>query len=157
MIYVELFIMAVCAALFWWGGYNWHNARRFIMPCVMAVTCTYLAHSWWVLVQLSVISIFVLGYGEKSVLRHCFGDGWGRGVWGVLSAICLSVPLFVTHHLGLTFGHLHLGWLFGSCFVGIVYTALNFILENALKKLPQFIADPIIGLAFSSIILLVIK
>ncbi len=91
--------------------------------------------------MLFCMGIFCLGYGESSPLRHIFGNGWGRGVWGVLAAICLSLPLFLTHHLSL--------WLF------VLYLVLNFTLENALKNVNQKIGDPIIGLGFSFIIFLI--
>lgn len=87
------------------------------------------------------MGIFCLGYGEKSPLRHCFGNGWGRGVWGLLAALSISTTFLLTGHLILL--------LFFS------YLALNFTLENALKNIPQVIGDPLIGAAFASIILLI--
>jgi hypothetical protein len=85
--------------------------------------------------------LLTLGYGEKSPLRHIFGDGWGRGVWGLLVALGASV--------GLLLGHFLAWWLF------IPYLVINFTLENALKKLPQDIGDPIIGLGFGSLLFLI--
>lgn len=139
---LKLIVMAICSILFWWGGYNFHNARRFILPIVLTSFCIFLTNwDWRLLFMLSVIGAFCLGYGEKSPLRHVFGDGWGRGIWGILVAICLSLPLFLTHHLLIYFF--------------LPYLALNFTLENALKKLPQWLGDPIIGLGFSLILLLI--
>lgn len=112
------------------------------MPPLIAGMCFWITHQWQVVFMLSSIGIYCLGYGEKSILRKVFGDGWGRGVWGLLAAICLSLPLFLTHHLLVCF------------FIG--YLALNFTLENALKKLPQWLGDPIIGLGFGSIILIIV-
>lgn len=141
MIELKLLIMAVCAALFWWGGYSWHNARRFVMPAVLSLTSCFLCHSLWPLTMLTCMGALCLGYGEKSPLRRIFGDGWGRGVWGLLASACLAVPLLVTHHL--------------AFLLFVLYLALNFTLENVLKKMPQFIGDPIIGLGLASILLLI--
>lgn len=138
---MRLLIVLVCSALFWIGGKWWHNARRFIMPTII---CTYMCitlHTLWGLTTLLMIAPLCMGYGIKSPLRHCFGDGWGRGVWGLLVAFCASLGLVVT-------GFLALPWY-------IFYLALNFTLENALKKLPQDIADPIIGCGFGLIVFII--
>ncbi len=142
MIEIKLLVMAVCAALFWWGGYSWKPARRFIMPCALTLFAVlYLKFSLVPVSMLSCIGIFCLGYGEKSPLRHCFGNGWGRGVWGLLGGLCLSLGLFLS-------GNLY--W-----YLLLPYLALNFILENALKDIPQVIGDPIIGGGFACIVLLI--
>lgn len=138
---IKILIMASCAALFWWGGFCFLPARRFILPSILAVFCAFYLHSLWALTMLSCMGTYCLGYGDKSPLRHCFGNGWGRGVWGLLSAICLSLALFLTHHLSI--------WFF------VPYLALNFTLENALKDINQKIGDPLIGLGFSCIVFLV--
>lgn len=141
MIAIKLIVLVVAAGLFWVGGAYWHNARRFIMPVVLSGFCLLTTHILMSLTMLSTIGIFCLGYGEKSPLRHIFGNGWGRGVWGLLAAICLSIGLFLT-------GHIWVVWM-------ALYLALNFILENALKDIPQVIGDPIIGLGFASIVMIV--
>lgn len=137
---IKLIIMAICAALFWLGGFCWLPARRFILPTLLTAYLLIVFHQPWLLLTLSVIGIFCLGYGDKSPLRHIFGDGWGRGVWGILAAICLSLPLLLTGNL--------------SYVLFVPYLILNFTLENALKKLPQPLGDPIIGLGFSCIVLI---
>lgn len=142
MIEIKIIIMAICSALFWLGGFCWLPARRFIMPSILTVSCLYFSNwDWWSLSMLSCMGIFCLGYGDKSPLRHIFGDGWGRGIWGLLAAISLSIALFLT-------GHIWILWM-------IIYLGINFTLENVLKKIPQSIGDPIIGLGFSSILLIV--
>lgn len=141
MIFIKLFIVGVCAFLFWLGGYSWKPARRFILPFVLAGMSLFLTHSWFCVFQLISMATFSLGYGDDSVFRRIFGNGWGRGVYGLLSAICLSLPLFLTHHLV---------WYFF-----VPYLALNFTLENALKNINQKIGDPIIGFGFASIVLLI--
>lgn len=138
---MQIIIVLACSALFWWGGFSWHNARRFILPVVISSSLAFFSHSWWGLTALASIGVFCLGYGEKSPMRHIFGNGWGRGAWGLLAAIALSVGLFLT-------GHIH--WYFF-----VPYLALNFTLENALKNINQLIGDPIIGAGFASILFIV--
>lgn len=137
---IPLIIISICSALFWLGGFCWLPARRFIMPSIITGYCfivahTIVTHNWLQLTQLAVIGIFCLGYGEKSPLRHIFGNGWGRGVWGILAGICLSLELFLT-------GHLALIWF-------LLYLVGCFTLENALKNIPETIGDPLIGLGFT--------
>lgn len=141
MIEMKLLVLTMSSALFWVGGYCWHNARRFILPILLTLTCWLLSKDIWSLTMLTTCGTFCLGYGEKSPLRHIFGNGWGRGIWGLLSALCLSTALFLTHHLALP--------LF------LAYLAINFTLENALKNFPQFIGDPLIGMGFAAIILFI--
>lgn len=160
MIEIKLIIMGICSALFWWGGFSWHNARRFIMPLILTLTALVLTHwCWWTLLMLSCSGAFCLGYGEKSPLKHIFGNGFGRGIWGLLAAICLSLPLFLTHHLAWPLLHSfqssnNVTYLFSFAIL-IAYLALNFTLENALKNIPQWLGDPLIGLGFSLIVLLI--
>lgn len=141
MIILKLIVMAVCAGLFFIGGWKWHNARRFIMPVVLVVSTALFIHHAIALTMLVSMGFLTIGYGDNAPLRHCFGNGWGRGIWGLLVALSLSVGLFVSGHIV---------WYFL-----IPYLAVNFTFENALKDIPQCIGDPIIGLGFSSIILLV--
>lgn len=124
--------------LFWAGGAFNHNLRRFVMPLLLALTAWYLTQDWRCVSMLTTMGAFCLGYGDKSPLRHCFGNGWGRGIWGLLAGLCLSLGLFLTGHLV---------WYFF-----VPYLVLNFILENALKNIPQVIGDPIIGAGFASIL-----
>ena len=142
MIWIKLAILLISSVCFWIGGRWWHNARRFVMPLILgiyfAIHC-----KWWLILAIffPAVGMLCLGYGDKSPLRHIFGDGWGRGVWEILVALALS--------LGLLVGHFLAWWLF------IPYLALNFTLENALKKLPQDLGDPLIGLGFGSLVFLI--
>lgn len=152
----KLIVMTICAALFWLGGYSWLAARRFIMPFILALMAFLATMNAWVgICMLTSMGCLCLGYGEKSPLRHVFGNGWGRGVWGLLVAICLSVPLFLTHHLAWPFLHHQPIGPIESYSILLLYLTLNFTLENALKNIPQYIGDPLIGLGFSSILLLI--
>lgn len=153
---VKLIAMVICSVLFWWGGYSWKPARRFCMPfiCVLMAYLATINVCVGVCMLLAILPL-CLGYGDDSYLKHVFGNGWGRGVWGLLVAICLSTPLVLTHHLGLEYGLIHIDSDIFVYIVYIAYMALNFTLENALKNIPQFIGDPLIGLGFSSILLLI--
>lgn len=137
MIEIKFLVLAICCGLFAWGGYSWHTARRFFMPTILSASTIWFIHSWWALTMLACCGTFCLGYGDHSPLRRMFSDGWGRGVWGLISALALSLGLFLTGHI------------FWPFFIG--YLIINFILENALKNLPQLIGDFIIGCGFSSI------
>jgi hypothetical protein len=141
MLYVKIATVFISAGLFFIGGWKWHNARRFIMPCVITGMSFWITHNWWALTMLASMGFLCLGYGDKSPLRHIFGDNWGRGIWGLLVAISLSIGLFLTHSLQ---------WFW---FIG--YLGLNFTLEPALKKIYQFIGDPIIGAGMASIVFLI--
>jgi len=140
---LKLIVILVSSLLFYLGGKIQHNYRRFAMPLVLTSVCIFITHNFWLLLTmcLPTMATLTLGYGDKSPLRHIFGDGWGRGIWGLLAGLTLSLGLFLT-------GHLHLYWF-------LPYLGLNFTLENALKKIPQDIGDPIIGMGFGCIILLI--
>ena len=138
---LKIAVVVLGLGMFWYGGFKDHNFRRFYLPPILALVAFLITRNWWAVSMLSVVGIFVLGYGEKSPLRHCFGNGWGRGIWGLLAGLCLSLPLYLT-------GHLVWYWF-------LAYLTLNFTLENALKNIPQDIGDIIIGAGFCSIILLI--
>ena len=134
--------VAVFQGLFWWGGYNFKASRRFIAPFVLSVACAIILRLWYVIpLMCPAMLVFSLGYGDNSRFRHIFGDGWGRSVWGLLGALALSLGLFLTGHLA---------WYFF-----LPYLVLNFILENALKNLKQWLGDPIIGVGFGCIVFLI--
>lgn len=138
MIWFKIIVALVVAILFFAGGNFQHNYRRFVLPCVMALSCGVIAHTWWALLMLTSIGAFCIGYGDRSAFRRTFGPGWGRSVWGLLAAICLSFPLFFSHHVAIV--------------PFAFYLSLNFTLENALKNINQIIGDLLIGLGFSSIV-----
>lgn len=155
--YVRLVVELACAALFWLGGFIFLSARRDIMPPLLTISCALFAECWWALTMLTSVVIYHLGYGEKSTFKHIFGDGWGRGVWGLLAGLCLSTWALVTGHLCAP-PHPH--WLsildnFPTWIWFLIYNAGNFTFENALKRIPQCIGDPIIGAWFASIVWIV--
>lgn len=138
IIIIKLFIALLCSFLFWLGGFSFLSARRFIMPFVLMIAAFWLTHSWICFSLTTAMGFLCLGYGDNSPLRHCFGNGWGRGVWGLLVAIALSLGLFL-------FG-------FISPIFFAFYLILNFTFENALKDINQKIGDPIIGFGFASLV-----
>lgn len=141
MEYLKIAIVLISSGLFYLGGNGFLFCRRFILPVLLTLSCLLYSHwDWYSLTMLSCIGIFCLGYGVKSPLRHCFGNGWGRGVWGTLAGLCLGLGLCLT-------GHVY--WFFF-----VPYLFLSFTLENALKDLPTWIGDPIIGAGFASIVLI---
>lgn len=136
---IKLFVMSVCAGLNWYGGYRWHNARRFIMPTGIAAFVSFSIHSWWGLTCLMAIAPLCVGYGEKSILWKYFNDAWGRFIWMVLVSTSFCLGLILLHHLNI--------------FIGLGYIIGNGILGMTLRKYNQIIGDVIFGLGLSSFIL----
>jgi hypothetical protein len=136
---IRIVCMLIVSVLFFIGGWRWHNARRFILPAVMAATAYWLTRDLWCLTMLSAMGVFCMGYGEDAPLVHVFGKGWGRGIWGFLGALALSLGLFLTGHLA---------WYWFAA-----YLVAGFILENALKNLYQVAGDLIIGAFYGSLLL----
>ena len=143
MFLVKLLLTAVNSALYWWGGYDFVAARRFIMPGVIALSCAVATH-WWLGIPViygPMVGCLCIGYGEKSVLYKLFGDAGARGIWMALVAAAASLGLFFS-------GHLHLYFL-------IPYIVINGVFGATLKDLPQTIGDPIYGASLGSILFLV--
>lgn len=132
--------MIACGLFFAAGGKNFLMARREFVPAFIVADCFYVTHSWICLTQLSAILFLSLGYGDKSKFRHIFGDAWGRGVWGLLVAISLSLGLLIV-------GKLALGWF-------LAYLLVGFFFEPLFKNLPQVIGDFLIGCGFGLIVFL---
>lgn len=151
---IKFIIDIVSGALFWWGGKNFVSARRYILPTVLTVYAGFTSHELACLSMLISIAVFDLGYGDKSFFRHCFGDGWGRGVWGLLGGLALSIWAICTGHFGCP------SFITNAWFVSwppliwfVIYNASCFTLENVLKKLNQNIGDPLICIfSFGSIV-----
>jgi hypothetical protein len=120
------------------GGHNFLFARREMMPIFIMSDCLYVTHNPWALTMLLACGILHLGYGDKSKFRHIFGDAWGRGVWGLLVALALSLWAVLT-------GHLALPWF-------IAYLIVGFFLEPLFKNLPQIFGDLIIGAGLASFV-----
>lgn len=139
MIQIILIILSGC--FFSWGGHSFLLARRLFMPVILTASCFYITHSWWSLTMMASYGCLTLGYGDNSPLRHIFGQCWGRGIWGILVSLALSLGLFMTGNIAL--------WLF------ISYLIACFFAEPLLKNLWQVAGDFLIGCVFGSIVLIV--
>jgi hypothetical protein len=139
---IKLVVMLICAALYFIGGLCFLPARRFIMPFVIALACAFFTGVWWAFfLPLPMIGCLCIGYGEDSWLRKILPDAIARAVWGFLVAITASFGLLMAGFLPL--------WAF------MPYLAVNLLLNGLLVHWKQVIADPILGLGFSSLILFV--
>ena len=142
MILLKLITTVACGALFYWGGYDFNIARRYIMPIILAAVCAFIVHTLWIyFAMMPMIAALCLGYGENSPLERIFGMKWCRGVWGLIVALAASLGLV----LG---GFMHIYWF-------ILYLFLGFALEDSLQDLPQYIGDPIIGCVFGALVFLI--
>lgn len=140
MITIKLVIMAICGGLNVWGGYSWHNARRFIMPLVISLTVSLATHTWWVgLPCLLAIAPLCTGYGEKSFFWKYFNDAWGRFLWASIVSLSFCLGLIVTNHLAL--------------YIALIYIIGNGILQMTLRKYNQLLTDALFGVSFCSFIL----
>jgi hypothetical protein len=141
MIYLKFAVLFICMGLNVWGGYSNHNMRRFVMPLVLALSSIWFAHTFWALTMLTACGTLCIGYGEKSPLRHIFGDAWARFIWMILAAIAFSLGLFLT-------GHLHLYFI-------IPYVLIAGALGITLRGINQLIGDSIFGASLASIVFLI--
>lgn len=153
MIYL---VMAICAGLNAWGGYSWHNARRFIMPVVIAVAVSIILNTWWEgtlsIPFLSItlktkfigfpcllaISPLCAGYGEKSLIWKYFNDAWGRFAWMITVSIAFCLGLIFLNHL--------------NVFIALGYIIGNGIIGMTLRKYNQILTDALFGVTLSSFI-----
>lgn len=134
MIWLELITVMACGALNAWGGYSWHNARRFIMPVLLAVTISFVLHSWLLgFLILPVIGTLCLGYFRLG--------NFGRGLWLFLQAVVIGLGLFLTGHLT---------WYFY-----LLYAVGAGILGGSLVSVYQPIGDVIEGCWLGLIVLFI--
>lgn len=142
MIYLKFFLLAIISGLYWWGGFAWHNDRRFVLPLVLGVAISYFTSVWWLgFTILPVVGWLCQGYGEKSWLRCLMGDAGARGFWLFMACLLISSPLFFTGHLPLYFY--------------LTYCIVAGILGSTLRNIPEVIGDPIFGAWIGAILFLV--
>lgn len=136
MIELKLAIMVICGFLNSWGGYSFHNARRYFMPLVLAISVSYVTHILWLgLVIIPVIGTLILGYKR-------FGSGnFSRAMWLFLQFSVCGIGLLLTGHLN---------WYFY-----IPYCILGGALGGTLVNVYQPIGDFIEGLFLGSIVILI--
>lgn len=138
---IQAVVIVLSGVLFSIGGYNLLIARRYGIPILLSLASFYLTKDLWCFSMLSACVFLSLGYGDKSLFRHIFGDGWGRGIWSLLVSLSLSIPLLLTGHLPLYFF--------------VPYVVACFFVEPLFKNLYQIAGDFIIGCCFASIILII--
>ena len=116
----KIVICAICGGLNAWGGYNWHNARRFIMPLVLVFGVSLFTHVLWSgLLVLPVVGTLCLGY---------FSDkNWGRALWVFMQAVMIGLGLYL-------FGYI-------SAFLYFPYVVGAGILGGNYKNWNQIIGD----------------
>jgi hypothetical protein len=141
MIIVKIIVIIIAAALYWWGGYSWHNARRFILPLLLAGASCWFSHSFWAITMIVSSPILTIGYGDKSILKHIFGDAWARFVYLSLSALFLSAWMIFALHTNIL---LILGY------IGLCGT-----LGITLRKINDLIGDFLFGIALALIVFIV--
>lgn len=139
---IKLIDIAICSGLYFFGGYAWHNSRRFIMPIFLVLGISYASHAWWLgLTCLPVIGIFCTGYGEKSVLWKYFNDFWTRFIWMFMAALVIAGGACAT-------GHLH--W-----YIYLPYCVISGFLGASLRNINEIVGDLIFGAWLSSVILFI--
>lgn len=108
---IKIICDLLCGVLNSWGGYSYHNARRFMMPLIMGISVSLITHIWWAgLLVLPVIGTLCLGY---------FSDkNWGRALWLFLQAVVIGLGLNITGHLQWYF---YVSYIIGSGILGGFY------------------------------------
>lgn len=138
----KLATIALMATLNWIGGSFWHNARRYIMPVIYAAMVSVATMVWWVgITTLPTIGLLTIGYGEKSPLRHVFGDAWARFVWMALACLGFSLGPILTGHL--------LWWLVFPYAIGAGTLGIT------LRNIPEVVGDLLFGAWFGSILIFI--
>ncbi len=133
---IKIICVLGCGALNSWGGFNFHNARRYMMPVLLAITVSYVLHTWWLgVVILPIIATLVLGYKN-------FGSGhFSRGMWLFVQYVLSGLGLCLTGHLA---------WYFYA-----PYCVLGGVLGGSLVSLWQPLGDFIEGFFLGSILFLI--
>ena len=138
---IPLIVMLLCGVCMAIGGWHILQVRRMGIPLLLCGYTLFVTHNLWCLTMLATWGVLSIGYGDNAPLRHIFGQTWGRGVWGILVALCLSLAMFLT-------GHIALPWF-------VLYLLIVFFFEPLFKNLPQIIGDIIIGCGFGVIVFMV--
>lgn len=134
MIEFKIAVLLACMGCKLIGETVFNVAQRYIMPVVIAIAVSIIAHTWWVgAVCLPMIGPITLGYKD-----YGSSNGFARGCW--LFVICLVAGLgcLLLHHLSLFY---YIPWII---FAG-VWGATT-------RNLPNFIIAPITGLIIGSFI-----
>lgn len=117
-----------------WGGYSWHNARRYLMPVLLGGEAGFIVwenkrKDWWAgLLVLPVIGTLCLGYFN--------GKNWGRALWLFLQAIIIGLGLTLTGHIQ---WFIYIPYIIGAGILGGIY-------RNWWQPLGDFISGCWLGL-----------
>lgn len=108
---IKILVDLICGALNSWGGFSWHNARRFIMPVVIGIAVSFITHIWWTgIMVLPVMGTLCLGYFG--------GKNWGRALWLFLQAVVIGLGLTLTGHLA---WYVYIPYIIGAGVLGGFY------------------------------------
>lgn len=120
MIFIKIIVDLICGALNAWGGYSWHNARRFIMPSVISVMVSFQTHTWYTgFMVLPVMGTLCLGYFS--------GKNWGRALWLFLQAVVIGLGLTITGHISWVY---YIPYIIGAGILGGIYKNWNQIIGD---------------------------
>lgn len=116
------------------GGFHWLFCRRFILPFVIGVSASIVAHAWWLgIAVLPAMGTLCLGYPS--------GANWGRGFWLFIQAVAFGLGITALGHL--------------TWFVFIPYAIGAGVLGGLYKNIEQVLGDFITGCYLSGIIFFV--
>jgi hypothetical protein len=120
MIFLKLLADLGCGALNAWGGYSWHNARRYLMPLLIAISVSIITHVWWSgFMVLPTMGTLCIGYSK---------DGnFGRALWIGLQCTVFGLGLAITNHFTIW---LYLPYIIGGCILGGLYRNWNQIIGD---------------------------
>ncbi len=111
MIAIKIIIDLCCGALDAWGGHSWHNARRFIMPALIAIAVSTITGVWWLgITILPVMGTLCLGYFS--------GENWGRALWLFTQAVVIGLGCSLLGHLSWYF---YIPYIIGAGLLGGLY------------------------------------
>lgn len=133
MIWIKIVLLLWLAGLNWARGYHWRPLGIALITLTLGTYFAIDLKLWGLLIAIGIPTGICLGLHDHN-----------RGVWCSIVALGASFALLIT-------GHLHWYWFVAYC--GGNYL-LGWICNNELK-LVQKVIDPITGIGFGSLILLV--
>lgn len=131
---IKVFILIFCAVMKLIGELWWHNSQRFIMPFVYSIAVSIVSGVWWLgFTTIPSIGPITLGYKDYGP-----SDGFDRGCWLFMIALCMSIGPALTGHL--------------SWFALVPYCVLCGIWGGVARRWWNIIIAPISGALLGSII-----
>ena len=133
---IQVITIIACACFGAWGGYNYHNSRRYFMPISLAIGCFLITHSIWSLTVLISAPLLTLKDDDEGYL-----GSYSKCYYGLLACLGASLGLFMTHHISMA--------------PFVVYIVISSFLYWSVKNLHQIGGDLIFFAFYGSIILFV--